>query len=460
LYEKTAFIYLSSFFSFSQSNYVHLLDSLMQAQVAVKKFNGNILIAKSGNVLYQKAFGYRNYDKKELLDNNSVFELASVSKQFTAMGILLLIEKGQLQLTDSLAKFFPELPYHNITIQHLLSHTSGLPDYEGVMNAKWDHKKIAFNENMVHFVATEKPPVLFEPGVKWEYSNTGYALLASIIEKVSGNMFSDFMQQNIFKPLGMRQTRVYNTRRSSKEVIANYAYGYVYSDSLKRYILPDSLRHLDMVFYLDGIQGDGTVNSTTGDLLKWDRALKTHTLLAEATQKEMLALQAITDTVAKAGYGYGVFVGKNKFGTTLFHSGGWPGYTTMLLRNVEDDLTIVVLSNNNSNSPALANQLSYILHNEPIVFPYTHKEITIDSSILNSYVGKYQGTTFIELVKDSGKLYRKGKVNIELKPESAVKFFHADGTDRQIEFVVNAHGKPEKVWIILNGIKTELKKVE
>jgi len=107
------FIFLP-LFSFSQSNYAPLVDSLMQAQVAVKKFNGNVLIAKSGNILYQKAFGYRNYAKKELLDNNSVFELASISKQFTAMGILLLKEKGKLQLTDSLRKFFPELPYYSI----------------------------------------------------------------------------------------------------------------------------------------------------------------------------------------------------------------------------------------------------------------------------------------------------------------------------------------------------------
>lgn len=451
---------LLPFFSFSQSNYVHLVDSLMQSQVAVKKFNGNVLIAKSGNILYQKAFGYRNYERKELLDNNSVFELASVSKQFTAMGILLLKEKGKLQLTDSLRMFFPELPYHNINIEHLLTHTSGLPDYEEAMNLKWDHKKIAFNKDMIHFLATEKPPVLFEPGSKWEYSNTGYALLASIIEKVSGNTFSNFLRQNIFKPLGMNQTRIYNTRRSSKEVIANYAYGYVYSDSLKRYMLPDSLRQLNFVFYLDGIQGDGTVNSTTGDLLKWDRALMNHTLLPKTTQNEMLSSHAIIDTAAKTGYGYGVFVGKNKFGTTLFHSGGWPGYATMLHRDVEDDLTIVVLSNNNSSSPALSNQLSYILHNEPVVFPYIHTEITIDTSILDNYVGKYKGQTLLEIVNDKGKLYRKGRTNIELKPESATKFFYADGSDRQIEFEVNAAGKQEKAWVILNGIKTELKKVE
>ncbi len=453
------FIFLP-LFSFSQANYASLLDSFMQTQVAVKKFNGNVLIAKSGNIIYQKAFGYRNFDTKELLDNHSVFELASVSKQFTATGILLLKGQGKLQLSDSLRKFFPELPYHNITIRHLLTHTSGLPDYMELMNPKWDHKKIAFNKDIIHFLATEKAPLLFEPGAKWEYSNTGYALLASIIEKVSGNTFSSFMHENIFRPLGMNHTRIYNTRRSEKEVISNYAYGYVYSDSLRKYILPDSLPQLDMVFYLDGIQGDGTVNSTTGDLLKWDRALKNRSLLSDATQKEMFTLQAFTDTVTKTGYGYGVIVGKNKFGTTLSHSGGWPGYVTILHRNVEDDETIIVLSNNNSNSPAVANQLSYILHNESVVFPYVHKEITIDSLILDGYVGKYQGANLIELVKENGKLYHKGRQTIALKPESATKLFYTDGSDRQIEFDVNRDGKPEKIWLISNGIRTELKKLE
>jgi CubicO group peptidase (beta-lactamase class C family) len=457
---KLVFFIFLPLFSFSQSNYVPFLDSFMQTQVAVRKFNGNILIARSGNILYQKAFGYRNYETRELLDNNSVFELGSVSKQFTAMGILLLKEQGKLQLSDSLRKFFPELPYYNITIRHLLTHTSGLPDYETTMNSKWDHKKIAFNPDMIRFLSIEKPPILFLPGDKWTYSNTGYALLASIIEKVSGKSFHDFMQQSVFKPLGMNHTRIYNTRRSSKEVISNYAYGYVYSDSLKRFILPDSLPKYDIVIFLDGIQGDGVVNSTTGDLLKWDRALKNHKLLAETTQREMLSSQAITDTATKAGYGYGVLVGKNKFGTTLYHSGSWPGYITMLHRNVEDDLTIIVLSNNSTNSSTLANQLSYILHNEPVEFPYTHKEITIDTLILKRYLGKYQGTSLIDLIIDSGKLFRKGNGTIELKPESATRFFYADGTDRQIEFVVDANGKPEKVWFIQNGIKTELKKVE
>jgi CubicO group peptidase (beta-lactamase class C family) len=202
------------------------------------------------------------------------------------------------------------------------------------------------------------------------------------------------------------------------------------------------------------------VNSTTGDLLKWDRALKNHRLFSEATQKEMLSAQAYTDTTAKVGYGYGLFQSKDKFGTNLFHSGGWPGYVTYLNRILEDDWTIVVLSNNESNAPAIGNQLSYILHNEPVAFPYVHKEVTIDSTTLNNYTGKYEGANLIEIIKEGGKLYRKGKTNVELKPESIRKFFYADGSDRQIEFDLDGSGKVVSVWLINNGIRTEQKKVK
>ena len=286
-----------------QVNYSSSIDVFMQAQFKVNNFNGDVLVARSGNIIYQCAFGYSNYDTKAKLDNNSVFELASVSKQFTAMGILMLVEKGQLKLTDSLRKFFPELPYPNVTIQSLLTHTSGLPDYQDAMQNVWDHKKVAFNDDMIAFLAANKTPANFAPNKKWEYSNTAYAILATIIEKVSGLSYSQYLEEKIFKPLDLRRTRIYNTRRSLKDTIANYAYGFVYADSLKRYVMPDSLKTYDFVYYLDGIVGDGTVNSTTGDLLKWDRALKSHALLSGDMQHQMLSPQSVIDTVSKTYYG-------------------------------------------------------------------------------------------------------------------------------------------------------------
>lgn len=444
----------------AQKSYTASLDSFMTAEVQVHQFNGNVLVARSGKLIYQRSFGYSNFDTKAALDSNSIFELASVSKQFTAMGILQLKDQEKLALSDTLRKFFPELPYANITIRQMLTHTSGLPDYIDAMSAKWDHKKIAFNKDVIQFLATEKVPVNFRPGAKSEYSNTAYEMLASIIGKVSGQSYQQYMQQHIFAPLGMQHTRIYNTRRSG-ETIPHYAYGYVYSDSLKRYILPDSLPEYDLVYYLDGIVGDGTVNSTTGDLLKWDGALKEHKLLSETTQKEMLSPKTIFDTATNLHYGYGVFLGENEIGRYITHGGGWPGYHTNLTRYVEKDLTIVILSNDQGNASVLAGALTYIVLDKPVIRPYKHTAITINSALLDKYTGKYS-IPFVgemEVIRKDDKFYRrkKGAPDVELAPESPTKLFYTGAVDQQLEFELDDKGQVKKAYFIAWGMKKEMK---
>lgn len=444
------------------NNITKILDEYLAGQANHFRFNGNVLVADKGQIIFQKSYGYADFDTQRMLNDSSVFELASVSKQFTATAILLLKDMGKLQLTDSLRQYFPELPYSGVTLYHMLTHTSGLPDYERAMNEKWDHSKIAFNKDMIAFLAKEKLPVSFAPSTKWEYSNTAYAILASIVEQISGQTFSEFMAQNIFQPLQMNHTRIYNTRRSLKDTIQNYAYGFVYNDSLKTYQLPDSVAELKFVYYLDGIQGDGIVNSTTADLLKWDRAVKNHTLLKEETQKEMLKEQALADTLNKRYYGFGVGMGKSELGYIISHSGGWPGYTTYLQRNVDKDQTYVVLSNNNANSPAIAEALQHILNGKPVVMPYVHKEINIDSTSIMPFVGKYKEKSELTIERMGNKLFRTypGGYKIELKPESTTKFYYDDGSDRQIEFELDANKNVTKAWVINYGIKTAFSKLK
>lgn len=436
------------------------LDEYLTAQLTHYRFNGNVLVAEQGEIVFQRSYGYANFDTKHLLNDSSVFELASVSKQFTATAILLLKDRNKLKLTDSMRQYFPELPYSNISIYQMLTHTSGLPDYESAMNEKWDHHKIAFNNDVITFLAKEKLPVLFAPGTKWEYSNTAYVLLASIVEKVSRQPFSEFMAQNIFQPLQMKHTRIYNTRRSLKDTIANYAYGFEYNDSLKKYFMPDSVAGLKFVIYLDGIQGDGVVNSTTADLLKWDRSVKNHTLLSEATQNEMLKEQTLYDTVKKVHYGFGVFLQNSDMGYVISHSGGWPGYVTYLARNVDKDQTFIVLSNNSSPSPEITTALQHILNGRQVVMPYQHKEITLDSVTMQQFVGKYKIMNEISIERSGNKLFRVSPngQKIELKPESATKFFYDDGSDRQIEFEMDANKNITKAWLINYGIKTAMQK--
>jgi CubicO group peptidase (beta-lactamase class C family) len=432
------------------------IDNFLNGQVAHFKFNGNVLIADHGKIVYKKSFGVSNFDTKAPLNDSSVFELASVSKQFTAAGILILKEKGKLQLTDSLRKFFPELPYHNITVRHLLNHTSGVPDYESVMNEKWDRHKIAFNNDMIQFFAKEKTPVEFKPGQSWAYSNTGYALLASIIEKASGQSYKEFLAQNIFSPLKMTHSRIYNTRRSG-ELVQNYAYGFVWSDSLKTFMLPDSVKRYKMVFWLDGIQGDGVVNSTTEDLLKWDRGLMSYQILSKETTDAMLSRQAVIDSASDQNYGYGVMVSKNDLGNFITHSGGWPGYTTNLERYVDQDLTIIILSNNESASPSISGTLARIYNNQEVEMPYEHKLASTDTVGLGKMIGSYTlKNQKFKIAHEGGEwaIVLPSGARRKYIPESGSKLF---APERDIQFVMEKDNEGKnRYYRISYGVKQEI----
>jgi CubicO group peptidase (beta-lactamase class C family) len=451
-------------FAIAQKDHAKLLQEYMTGQNKYFQFNGNILVAEKGKPIYQQALGYADYNSKRMLNDSSVFELASVSKQFTAMGIMILKEKGSLSYEDNIKKYFPQLPYDNITIRNLLTHTSGIPSYEDQFEKNWDRKKIAFNKDIIDMLVQRHDTLFFKPGTKWQYSNTGYALLASIIEKVSGTSYNDFMAKNIFQPLGMRHTFIYNSRRTTRKFPDNYALGFVYSDSLRRYILPDDLSKFDMVYYLDGIVGDGCVNSTTGDLFKWDRALYSNKLVSKASLDEMLSpLVRTSPTDSTSFYGFGVSVQpKSDKGKVISHTGGWPGYHTMIVRWPDIDQTVIILSNNEAALPFFRAAVESILNDETLVMPYEHKEVKIDTAILSNYVGKFSAGLTMQFIKKDGKLYRhrNGTPDIELKPESATKFFYGDGTDRQIEFEIDSTGKVTKTWFLNMGQKGELKKIE
>jgi CubicO group peptidase (beta-lactamase class C family) len=426
-----------------------IIDTYLKSQAEHFAFNGTVLVAEGGKVLYQGAFGFADYYTNRPLNDSSLFELASVSKQFTATGILLLRERGLLSLTDSLRMFFPELPYSGITLHHLLTHTSGMPDYESLMESGWNRSRIACNNDVIALMASEKPRVHFAPGTRWEYSNMGYLLLASIIEKVSGTSFAAFMNENIFTPLRMSRSRVYNTRRSG-EVIDNYAYGHVWSDSLNRYILPDSLPSYDFVIYMDGIQGDGIINSTAADLLKWDRALADATLVPASVKEEMTAHHALADTLNDRYYGYGLSVGSNEFGEYITHGGGWPGYATNLTRYLDGDRTIIVLSNNESAAGAISGTLARILFDVPVLVAYDHVPAESDRSSLEAFIGKYSvRRSEMEILLDPA-----GQLQVTvfgdtygLLPESATKVFVPERIDLQFE------REGDTIYRILYGVK-------
>ncbi|UTG60335.1 beta-lactamase family protein [Elizabethkingia anophelis] len=394
------------------------LDSLFTSLYAAKEFNGNVLVAEKGKVIYEKSFGLANEKTQQKLDKNTVFELASVSKQFTAMGIVQLEKEGKLSYNDPLTKYFPELSFYKpITIDNLLHHTSGLLDYMSLFDKNWDKKKFATNKDVVEMLAKYKPELLFVPSDKYEYSNTGYALLGLIIEKVSKQSYGDYLNKKIFKPLGMANTRVYRSRYKP-EKISNYALGYVV-DSLGNKKLLDDLGKEYYTYYLDGIVGDGMVNSTTGDLLKWDRALYGDKLVNQK-DKDLIFSSIVTKDNKDTRYGYGWAIDtKYPFGKIANHSGGWAGYITFIERDLDYDKTIIILQNNDSEAASSpVKQLRNIL--------YDIKPIKVDLATLQKYAGKYtkKNSKTFEVFFENNKLYvpLNPQVKLELEAISTNKF--------------------------------------
>ena len=449
--------------SFAQDR-VAIIDSVVNNLFKSERFNGNILVAEKGNVLYNKSFGIANESTKELLNESSIFELASVSKQFTAMAIVILKEKGKLSYEDKISTFLPQLSnYKNVTIKHLLNHTGGLPDYMDLMDSLFDKSKIATNKDIVDLFSKHNPKILFEPNTKWEYSNTGYAFLASIIEKVSGTSYGNYLQKAIFKPLEMNNTFVY-TRRFAPKKISNYAFGYIYSDSLKKYILPDELEETKMVIWLDGIVGDGTVNSTVNDLLKWDRALYTEKLVSSESKKEIFSAVELNNK-SKRDYGFGWALSDDEtYGKIVNHSGGWPGYKTFIERHIDNDKTIIVLQNHESVSTTkLFAYLRSIIYNKPLPVKKERTEIKLTNEQLQKFVGVFEIQESMEVTVSlkSNQLFVQltGQNAFPVFAESELSFF-LKVVDAQVEFQLNDKQEVTSLVLLQGGNKIKATKKE
>lgn len=448
-------------------HHLSLIDTYMKGQTLLYGFNGNVLVSKKGKVIYQRSFGYADFTTRKELDGNSVFDIGSIAKEFTAVGILLLKDKGQISYSDTLEKFFPDLPYTSITVAQLLTHTSGIPSGYELVEKYFDHNRIATNDDLISLLKSKRPPPLFKPGENLMYSGTGFNLLACIIEKISGQTYNNYMNEQVFKPLKMMHTRVANSPRSAGN-IPGLATGYVYSDSLNKYISADH-QPSGWTSYFTGITGEGMILTTAGDLFKWDRALRNHTLLKEKTQQEMLTVHAEKKFPA-VSFGYGIRVGKNEMGNYVFHNGSFPGYLAMHLRYTDADITVIVLSNNETHAEFIADGLAAIALKKDILLPYLHKE-SVQAKISDTYSGKYMlplsrppymAVFPVEFVKRNGILYIQSDyaAEIRLVPESGKKYFYANGTDQQIEFETDNSGNISRVWHIAWGIRKEAKRIE
>ena len=310
----------------------------------VPDFSGVVLIAENGIPVYHKAFGHALFNTQTALDTTAVFELASGSKQFTAMIIMMLQEERKLDFDDPLDKYIPGLPYPGITIRHLLNHTSGLPDYQAVMDAHWDKSKVAGNEDNIRYLIEYHPGQNFKAGEKYDYSNTGYMLLASVAERVSGKDFIDLCEQRIFSPLNMRNTDI--RTKQNKTTVENMAWGHLFVPEKNAYIHADSFPDFNYSIWLGNRKGPGRVSGTAADLLKWDRALYREEMIKNETLREAFSPARLNDGTTSA-YGFGWMLADHpQLGKKVFHTGDNPGYKTIFARYVDVDKTLILLCNN------------------------------------------------------------------------------------------------------------------
>ena len=318
-----------------------ILESALQ-QAQINGFSGVILVAEDGKILMEKALGLRTFEEMKPLQPTDIFEMASVSKQFTAMVVLQCMEKGWLKLDDPVEKYL-EIPYPGISIRNLLTHTSGLPDYQAIMDAHWDKSKVATNEDILEYLRRYSPPKEFEPGEKYEYSNTGYVLLASIVEKASKRDFIELSREWIFQPLGMKSTDIRTLEE--KAAVPNFAVGHL-KDEDGNYVNANKFHSSDYTVWLGGRKGPGRVSSTARDLLLWDQALYSEKLVKKSTLEEAFSPFTLNDGT-RSFYGFGWEVEpKSPFGKMVMHTGDNPGYKTIIVRFIEENKTIIVLNNN------------------------------------------------------------------------------------------------------------------
>jgi len=306
------------------------LDTFFTSRSVQNGFIGSVLVSLKGQPVYEKCFGYCDYRNKDLLTDTNSFQLASVSKTFTATAALWCVEHDLLSLEDSLTKFFPQLPYKGIRIKDLLCHRSGLPNYLYFCSGKCNKGEYLNNEKVIAIMAKEKPAMYAKPNKKFEYCNTNYLLLASIVEKISGKNFKAFIHETFFEPLGMAHTFMYDYTDSTDRKIAI------------SYNSKWEIQHNDC---FDGVVGDKGCYSTVHDMFLWDKAFYDGNLLSQEMMKEAYAPRSF-EHPGKRNYGYGWRLLQQPDSSYLvYHNGWWHGNNTVFYRHIQDTTSVIILSN-------------------------------------------------------------------------------------------------------------------
>jgi len=315
----------------SDKQKIEVLDNWFTTLQKQGKFNGVVYLSKEHKTLLSKGYGYTDYRKYQSLTNISSLRLASVSKQFTAVGILILAENEKLLLDDDIKKYIPELEYNNVSIRNLLNQTSGIPDnYLELAEKNKSSIQLLTNQKAVELVAREKAQLKFKPNEKYQYSNTNYIILARIIEIISNKSYEEFMKQEVFEPLAMKSTRVWNLL-SIDSTFTNKADDF---DNLK-----GNVKELKPTF-IDGVAGDGAVFSSANDMEIWDRFWYGNDLISQCLLEEAFKKPTLLDET-KSDYGFGWIITDQG----MWHNGAWLGANTFIARNTERKTCTAIFDN-------------------------------------------------------------------------------------------------------------------
>ncbi|WP_035348731.1 serine hydrolase [Edaphobacter aggregans] len=428
----------------AQTNPTPRMQQIIASYAGEKTFMGTVLVVKDGHTLIDQGYGSADLEWSIPNSPTTRFRLGSITKQFTAAGILLLQERGKLNIDDPVSKYMPDAPaaWSKITIYNVLTHTSGIPSFTGFPDYRTTEWK---DTNPAELVARFRDkPLDFEPGTKFSYSNSGYVLLGYLIEKVSGQTYADFLQQNIFTPLGMKDTGI----DSNAAILSQRAQGYRRSP---RGIEHDGYISMTIPF------SAGALYSTTGDLLKWEQAL----FGGKVLKPESLAKMT---TPYKSDYGCGLFIRTVDGHKLITHGGGIEGFNTSLNHYPDDKLTIIVLGNLTGGAPdQVARYLSRAALGQPFTLPSERKEITLPATTLPDYAGTYRVADLdadLVIAVNGPRLSAKlGKQNpVDVFAESDSHFF-LKVADAQVEFFRDpATHTISRLVIYQNGAQHEGKK--
>lgn len=440
------FVLVSSVVS-SASAQTDKVDEYVKAEMEQQRIPGlSLAVVRNGEVIKAKGYGLANVEHNVAATADTIYQSGSVGKQFTATLVMMLVEEGKMSLDDHISKYIADAPeiWKDITLRHLLTHTSGLS------NKLYDHismRQDYTEDELVKQIAAL--PLDFQPGEKWSYSNPGYVMLGILVHKATGKFYGDLLRERIFGPLGMTTARVI----SEADIVPNRAAGYR--------LVEGELKNQEWVSPSLNTTADGALYFTVLDMAKWDAALSTEKLLKRASLDLMWTPAKLNDgKVERYGFGWGL--GETRGHRVVQHGGGWQGFSTQITRYVDDKLTVVVLTNLAGASPQkIAKGVAGLYEAELAAIERT--AIRLEPAIFDAYVGEYElgPDTVVKVSREGDRFWLEapGQARMELFAESETSFF-LKGFDVQIKFAKDAGGALALLLLHQDGEQQEAKKIK